>query len=137
MVGGQLDVWRLLAATEAGVLVPRTQRLPLCTGKLLACCPLPRAIEPDSLPLDRCDGLPMGFDIALACGLGGWGRLIAHLAALLVDFLSMGRQIGVLVGSIMGKVLAIGSLLAGTTLFIVGRAIRLAAYPLTSAAPGV
>src|SRR5690242_20734524 len=111
MVGGQLNVRLLLSATQAGVIVQSTQRLPLCAGKLLACCPLPSTILTSSLSLPRCNGLPMGFVIALAFGLGFWGRVIALLAALLVDFLPMGRNVGVLIGPIMGKVLAIGALL--------------------------
>src|ERR1051326_6612141 len=136
MVGGQLNLRLLLAATQAGVIVQSTQRLPLCAGKLLACRPLPSAIETNSLSLPRGDGLPMFFDIALACGPGLRGRVIALLATLLVDFLPMGRQIGVLIGAIMGKVLAVGALLASSLLGIVGRAIRLAADPLTRATPG-
>src|SRR5579862_1541154 len=116
MVGGQLDVRLLLAATQAGVLVQSTQRLPLGTGEPLACRSLPSAIQTNSLSLVRCNGFPMGFVIALAFGPGFWGRVIALLAALLVDFLPMGCNIGVLIGSIMGKVLAIGALLAGPRL---------------------
>src|SRR5262245_8085489 len=108
MVGGQLDVRLLLSATQAGGIVQSTKRLPLGTGKLLACRPLPSAIVTNSLPFARGDRLPMGFGIALACGLGFWGRVIALLAALLVDFLPMGCQIGMLIFPIMGKVFAIG-----------------------------